>query len=228
MVARHPGSGTLSNGCVTVGPLPDMAPCGYAKRQGDTVTKDPETAFRALYVEHFSPLLGYALRRVTAPEDAADVVAETFLVAWRRSGEVPAGPEARLWLYGVARRVLANHSRGERRRHRLGSRLQERLRGSVPDHAPTVVADVAVAAALARLSRTDQEVLTLSAWEGLEPREVAEVLGMSAGAVRTRLSRARERLRKELGEPIGNDQEVAGHVLGEATSVPRRGNDSRA
>ena len=187
------------------------------------MTRDAEASFRALYVEHFNAVLGYALRRVTAPEDAADVVAETFLVAWRRAGDVPSGPDARLWIYGVARRVLANHLRGERRRDRLGARLQERLRSNVPDHAQAVVVDTTIAAALARLSRSDREMLTLSAWEGLEPREVAEVLGISAGTVRTRLSRARTRLRKELGESSRIEPGAAGHVLGEATTGPKEG-----
>ena len=76
--------------------------------------------FRHVYAEHFDRVLGYALRRVARPEDAADVVSETFLVAWRRLGDVPEEPRTRLWLYGVARRVLANQRRGDRRRTALG------------------------------------------------------------------------------------------------------------
>lgn len=72
---------------------------------------DLDDRFRVLYAAHLNAILGYALRRVAAPEDAADVVAETFLIAWRRCADVPPGGEARLWLYGVARRVLANHVR---------------------------------------------------------------------------------------------------------------------
>jgi RNA polymerase sigma-70 factor (ECF subfamily) len=84
--------------------------------------------FRRVYAVNFEPLLAYAMRRVGQPEDAADVVAETFLVAWRRIGELPPEAEARLWLYGVARRVLANHHRGGDRRDRLGERPRQRLR----------------------------------------------------------------------------------------------------
>jgi RNA polymerase sigma factor (sigma-70 family) len=166
------------------------------------VTGEHEAQFRAMYVEHFSAVLGYALRRVDAPEDAADVVGETFLVAWRRQKTMPAGDEARLWLFGVARRVLANHHRGERRRRDLGGRLRHQLAGAAttPDHGDKVVADAAIISALAGLGATDREVLTLALWEDLEPREIATVLGMSAGAVRTRLSRARGRLRVGLGD----------------------------
>lgn len=81
----------------------------------------------ALYSEHGRGLLAYALRRAPGPEDAADVVAETFLVACRRAEEMPAGEEARLWLYGVARNVLLDQQRGERRRAQLGDRLRAEL-----------------------------------------------------------------------------------------------------
>ena len=65
-------------------------------------------------------------------------------------------------------------------------------------------------AALSRLGELDREVLTLTVWEELEPREIAQVLGVSAQTVRTRLSRARGRLR----EQIGNDLGAVGHVRG--------------
>src|ERR1044072_5878697 len=69
-----------------------------------------------MYRQTHEQILGYAMRRCSSPEDAADVVAETYVVAWRRIAELPRGEAGRLWLYGVARRVLANHRRGERRR----------------------------------------------------------------------------------------------------------------
>lgn len=169
------------------------------------------TRFRSLYEENFTPLLGYALRRVAAPEDAADAVADTFLVAWRRLDRVPDGDGARLWLYGVCRRTLANHNRSSTRRTRLGARLRSTLAEQViPDPAGDVALGVTVRNALARLRPTDRELLQLSSWERLEPREIAVVLGISARAARTRLSRARERLRQELD---GDDPREAGHGL---------------
>src|ERR1700684_297555 len=83
--------------------------------------------FEELYAANCGPLLGYVLRRTDNPDDAADVIAETFLTAWRRLDAVPPGDEARLWLYGVARRVLANYRRGERRRAVLADRLRAEL-----------------------------------------------------------------------------------------------------
>jgi len=170
-----------------------------------------DEVFRRLYAAHVDRVLGYALRRVDRPEDAADVVAETFLVAWRRLGEVPEGDEARPWLYGVARRTLANQRRGDQRRHRLGERLREQLSLCVPDPADPVASRVTLRAALARLRPSEREVLELSLWEDLEPRQIATVLGLSSLAVRSRLSRARTRLRDELGEEFGNEPLPAGH-----------------
>ncbi|MEW2383046.1 RNA polymerase sigma factor [Micromonospora sp. NPDC047707] len=168
-----------------------------------------EDRFRRVYTMNFEPLLAYAMRRVEQPEDAADVVAETFLVAWRRSRDMPPEAEARLWLYGVARRVLANHHRGGVRRERLGDRLRQRLRVAVAvDPGSEVPERLTVQAALARLGDLDREVLLLTFWEGLEPREAAAVLQVNPAAVRTRLSRARARLR----DLVGDDLDPTGHV----------------
>lgn len=180
-----------------------------------------EDHFRTVYAAGFEPLLAYAMRRVAQAEDAADVVAETFLIAWRRRAEIPDGDEARLWLYGVARRVLANHHRGGVRRERLGERLRQRIATTVaPDPGREVPERMAVRAALARLGELDREVLMLTAWEDLEPAEAARVLGISPAAVRTRLSRARARLR----QIVGHDLAPPGHVLDVLTNpTPKEG-----
>jgi RNA polymerase sigma-70 factor (ECF subfamily) len=179
-----------------------------------------EERFRRVYAGNFRPLLAYALRRVEQPEDASDIVAETFLVAWRRAHEMP-DDEIRLWLYGVARRVLANHRRGSSRRERLGDRLRQRLTTSFGvDPGSAVPERLAVRSALDRLGELDREVLMLTVWEGLEPREAATVLQVSPAAVRTRLSRARSRLRDLIGDDLG----PPGHVLDVlATPNPEEG-----
>jgi RNA polymerase sigma factor (sigma-70 family) len=182
-------------------------------------TEHHEDRFGRVYAENFEPLLAYALRRVEHPEDAADVVAETFLVAWRRRRDIPVDAEARLWLYGVARRVLANHHRGGLRRQRLGERLRQQIGATVAaDPGSEVPERLAVRAALAGLGEVDREVLMLTVWEGLRPSEVAAVLRVSPAAVRTRLSRARARLRELVGDGLG----PSGHVLDVLTaSTPR-------
>lgn len=170
--------------------------------------------FRTLYEAHFDGVLGFALRRSPTPEDAADVVSETFLTVWRRLDDVPEA-EARLWLFGVARHVVANRRRSTVRRERLGSRLRHDLAAAVPDHAERVATTADVRSALRRVGEGDREVLELSLWEGLEPREIAAVIGVTEGTARTRLSRARQRLRDQLGDHSPGPEHV---TAGSATT----------
>jgi RNA polymerase sigma-70 factor (ECF subfamily) len=160
--------------------------------------EDDEIRFRGLYDEHRRGILGYALRRVADPADAADVLAETFLTAWRRLDEVPAGDATRPWLLGVARRVLANQRRGARRHAGLADRLADELATQLPASTGPESADLGLRQALARVPGRDREVLLLSAWEGLTPAQIAAVTGVRRATVRTRLHRARRRLRAEL------------------------------
>ena len=142
-------------------------------------------------------MLAYILRRCRDDADAHDALAETFIVAWRRFGKVPDGDHASLlWLYGVARRVLANQRRGSRRRDQLSSRLYALPRPTVDFEADTVSraeADV-VLLTIAELRPRDREILLLAAWEGLSHAEIATVLGCSENASAIRLHRARQRL----------------------------------
>ena len=152
---------------------------------------DEPPAFRALYAAHRDDVWRYAARRAPDRDAADDVTAEVFVIAWRRSDSLPAEPLP--WLYGVARRVLANHRRSETRR----AALVERVGGETPAvHAFTEqVADrAALLAALATLSGADREVLMLVAWEGLTVAEVAASLGCRRGTAGVRLHRARQRL----------------------------------
>jgi RNA polymerase sigma factor (sigma-70 family) len=161
--------------------------------------QEAEERLARLYAEHGRDVLAYALRRSPEAEDAADVVAETFLVAWRRLDKVPEGDQARLWLYGVARRQLANQRRGQLRRLRLADRLRAELPLTAAGAGgPEDRRAAAVRAALARLEEEDREILRLTSWEGLTPSEVAAVMGVPGVTVRSRLHRARKRLRSEL------------------------------
>ncbi|WP_346433485.1 RNA polymerase sigma factor [Nonomuraea composti] len=83
--------------------------------------------FEELYTEHYGAVSAYVHRRTDHPDDTADLLAETFTTVWRRLGDLPPGDQARLWLYGVARRVLANHRRGQSRRTALAQRLRDEL-----------------------------------------------------------------------------------------------------
>lgn len=166
----------------------------------------PDHLFEDAYRSSGTAVLGYALRRSASREDAFDVVAETFAIAWRRRTELPGDPEeVRPWLFGIARRCLANTARSTARAGRLGARLADSLAGAaVPDPA-TVHENRAdtwlVREALEQLSPEDRELVTLIAWEGLTPTEAATALDLPAGTARVRLHRARTRLRAVLTAP---------------------------
>ena len=165
----------------------------------NVATAERGRRFEELYSAHHVPLLGYALRRTDNTDDAADVLAETFLTAWRRLDEIPPGPQARLWLYGTARRVLANQRRGERRRLALADRLKADLAVSYrPLEQTGELADIA--AALRQMPEADRELIALSAWEGLDAGQIATVLGCSRNAARIRLHRARRRFAVALSQ----------------------------
>jgi RNA polymerase sigma-70 factor (ECF subfamily) len=157
---------------------------------------DDRERFERLYRENFRAVLRFALARID-PDRAADVVAETFLVAWRRLDDVPA--EARPWLLGVARKAVAGQLRSEARRGRLSIRLQSATSlGGSGDFAESLGDRNEVLAAFATLGERDREALRLVAWDGLDASEAAEVLDVTRLAFAVRLHRARARLRRAL------------------------------
>jgi RNA polymerase sigma-70 factor (ECF subfamily) len=163
-------------------------------------------SFEAAYRSSGTAVLGYALRRSVSRDDALDVVAETFAVAWRRREDMPEEPqEVRPWLFGIARRCLANTARSAQRADRLGARLAESFADAVVPDPSTLhehhTDSRQVIEALDRLSPEDRELVTLIAWEGLTPAQAAAALGVSPGTVRVRLHRARTRLRNTLSTP---------------------------
>lgn len=178
--------------------------------------RDPDqTRFDHLYRTTRADLLAYLLRRSPTTEDAADALSETYLVAWRRLDAVPPGDTARLWLFGVARNLLLKDASRLRAGNALVSRITDELRASstrLPgEDAPPGYDHLA--AALASLSELDREIITLSAWEGLTPKEIGAVTGSSANAVRIRLHRARSRLQTQLARD---------HLTHDPTRLPAR------
>jgi RNA polymerase sigma-70 factor (ECF subfamily) len=155
-----------------------------------------EDRFLALAELVAAPLRRYAVRR-TDPDTAQEVLADTMLVLWRRLDDVPAD-DPLPWCYAVARRCLANAQRAGRRQARLVERIAL-YRESPPVQAPPLVDDV-LHMALAKVSDTEQELLRLWAWEELEPREIARVLGITPNAVSIRLHRAKKKVAILLAE----------------------------
>jgi RNA polymerase sigma-70 factor (ECF subfamily) len=158
-----------------------------------------EARFRAVYDATYDDLLRFAQRRVH-PTHAEDVAADVFLVAWRRFDDMPEELlDARPWLFGVARATMLNHRRGERRRDALAVRIADVSamdRASTHDELSATRLDLA--AAWGHLSASEQEVISLAVWDGLDSARAALVLGCTATAYRLRLSRARRALRRRL------------------------------
>lgn len=169
-------------------------------------TGEDEAMFRRLFESAYDDVLRFVERRVH-PIAAEDVVADVFLVAWRRLHDVPAPhDEARAWLFGVAQRTMANQRRGDARRLsllvRVGAFDLSHVHGE--DHGPAVAARADLARAWSLLGPTDQEVLTLTALDGLTGAQAASVLDISPTAFRVRLVRARRRLRLHLDVPAAH------------------------
>lgn len=155
-------------------------------------------AFDVMF-EAVSPRVYGYVRRHCSDSDCDDVVAEVFLVAWRRFAELPPDPVP--WLLATARRVLANHWRSRDRRARLDVELRAvaDLAGS-PDPAGLAADRAGMLAALGGLSVEDRELLLLVGWDGLDAAGAAQVLGCSPAAARARLSRARRRLQAAIDD----------------------------
>ncbi|MDJ0498356.1 MAG: sigma-70 family RNA polymerase sigma factor [Acidimicrobiia bacterium] len=177
------------------------------------IATEPERRYRNLFERHHCEVYAYCRRRTDA-ETAADCFAETFLVAWRRLDDVPDGDAALGWLYGVARRVLANEFRRTRRSRRLLTRLRDTDTGTNPGPDVVVVRneeDRIMFQALGRLRTEDQELLRLAWWEELPHVTIADVLGCSPNAATHRIQRAAQRVAKEYQRLDRTDKPTATH-----------------
>jgi RNA polymerase sigma factor (sigma-70 family) len=159
-----------------------------------------EERFRRLYDAGRTRVVAYALRRTSNPEDAADVVAESFAIAWRRIDDVPSGEREVAWLLAVARRVMANRLRGHSTQSLTVQRLARQLALSCSEEDEPNAERLSALAALNCLSEEEREILMLVAWDGLSSQELGWVLSCSSTAARIRLHRARARLTDVWGE----------------------------
>ncbi len=180
-----------------------------------------EQRFRAIAELVLEPARRYLLRRADATM-AEDVLSETLLVCWRRLDELPAVPEETIpWAIAVARNLLANAQRGERRRARLVGKViaLDPPAAVVDDASPDGPADAdLVREALTQLRSEDAELLRLWAWDGFESPQLAIVLGISSNAAAIRLHRAKARLKEELMKAKG----ASGHVSHDGGSTDGR------
>ena len=156
--------------------------------------------FERLWAAHYAAVHAHAARRVGPRAD--EVCAEVFLVAWRRLGEIPR--DELPWLLAASRNVIGTTWRGDARRGRLQDRLSEEPAPPPPDEPGGL--DPALDDALALLDERDRELLLLVYWEGLSPSRAAKALDLAPAAARTRLWRARRRLREALSGQEERDE----------------------
>ena len=183
-------------------------------------SRDPD-AFRAFYRAHYRTVCRYLSVRADR-NVVEDVAAETFLVAWRRQADLP--QHAVPWLLNTAGKCLANHRRSRQR----SDALVDRLGGLVAEEDAGIDDDLvrrgqlrALRAALSGLSDRDRELLLLSHWDGLAPREIASVLGVNPVVLRARLHRASRRLRESLAVALGDEEAGAGRPLRETPDLTK-------
>lgn len=165
------------------------------------MTDSADRHFANIFNQHHRAVLAYFLRRLD-PDEAEEATADVYLVVWRRLEEVPLGDETLPWLYGVCRRVFANHLRSGRRADNLVAKLA-RMRPLAIDGPENVIVqraeDRAVVEALSTLRRQDQELLRLAYWEELPHAAIGELVGCSRKTADVRIHRAVRRLRQAFG-----------------------------
>jgi len=195
---------------MTAPPEPSPPGSGSPDRGDDSAIiqqswREPE-CFAVLFRRHAPALARYVTRRL-GRDAADDVVAETFLAAFRQRDRYDlTHPDARPWLYGIATHLIGRHQRAEIRQYRLLARtgtdpVTESFTDRVDDAVTAGRLSRVLAAELARLPRGHRDVLLLVAWGDLSYPQVAEALGVPVGTVRSRLSRARQALRLTLSAP---------------------------
>jgi RNA polymerase sigma-70 factor (ECF subfamily) len=163
--------------------------------------------FETLYRGSYQAIFAYVLRRTNGDaEIVADLVAEVFVVALRKQDAIPPPPQDRLWLYGVARRIVLDHHRRRKRLRGLLSLLQAQATREI-DPGYSQPSRLRVQSAMEKLRSADQEVLQLIIWDGMSHAEAAQVLGCTSNAVALRLHKAKSRLRHILSADAGATRE---------------------
>ena len=158
-----------------------------------------EAWFTRIYAAQYPQIVKYGQRRLADADASAELAQEVFIIAWRRRGEVP--DHSLPWLYGVARRLLANQWRARNAAAQVVPLIDADLPQETGLSGPDAIVEVDdLRSALATLTDLDQEILRLAVWEELSHREIATVVGCSEGSVAVRLHRARNRLGREIAK----------------------------
>ncbi|MEA2125040.1 MAG: hypothetical protein QOI80_1822 [Solirubrobacteraceae bacterium] len=167
-----------------------------------------------MFRAHHGAVRNYVARRCW-PDAVDDVVAETFLIAWRRLDNVPG--DALPWLFTTARNCLANHRRGALRGDALIARLSVEPESPPADEFDRLEQRGSLLRAFALLGDAERELVMLCDWDGLTPAQIAATLGQVPVVTRARLYRARQKLRRAL-----EDESLSPRV----DTIPRRAHDA--
>jgi RNA polymerase sigma-70 factor (ECF subfamily) len=168
----------------------------------DRPDHDAREELREALISNADDLTAYFERRVQARTDAADLLAETMLHAWRRVAALPRGDATgrRMWLFAIASHVLSNHRRSTGRHAALAERLRNHLRTNSPADAADHAVEIAVRDAIERLPAPQRELVMLVHWDGFNLAEAAHVLGINPSTARGRYGAARDALRSTLSD----------------------------
>lgn len=182
-----------------------------------------EERFTTLYEATRKDVLAYLLRRASDSEQAADLLAETYLIAWHKLDRVPNGDQGALWLFGVARNLLKRQARHQHFDAALTNRLGQELEAAMTSAPPSDERwSERLRLAISKLPEKEREILLLTAWEGLTPREIAAIVGSTPNTVRVRLARARSKLRPETESHPPRYQPACRSLLWLRTGHPRQ------
>lgn len=152
---------------------------------------EPRLEFERFFNAHFHVIWSYVARRVS-PQSVDDVVSRSFSVAWRKFQSIPQPPQDRLWLFGVARRCIADERRSDVRRHRLTARASSDIHMLHPHQEPPGDPRIeAIERAVERLTPLDREAIQLVLWDGLSHQDAAHIMQCSVSAFESRYRRAR-------------------------------------
>ena len=173
---------------------------GHRQDGAALMTTENRAIFREVMRTTSSDLLGYFERRVRSPEDAADLLGETLLQAWRRAGDMPQDDPSRqrMWLFTIGGNVLANFRRSKRRKFALADRIRAHLQ--VAAQPPDIADANSVRDAVLRLDGSKRELIMLIHWDGFSVTEAAQILGLNPSTARGRYAKARDELRRSLSD----------------------------
>jgi len=170
--------------------------------RGPRTDHGARAALRDALTANADDLTAYFERRVRVRTDAADLLAETMLHAWRRIAALPDADATaqRMWLFTIASNVLSNHHRSSGRHAALAERMRNHLRTNTPANAPDHTVEVEVRDAIERLPASQRDLVTLVHWDGFNLAEAARILAINHSTARGRYGAARDALRSALGD----------------------------